>query len=842
MVSNEQHHHRSTTKSSHKPFKSKHLSKGALKEKSKGKVESLSFEKGARKTPHQQVMSKFDRRNKAKQLRITKGAEHDKATSVFAGKDGAPRIIAVIPLCEDISSTEAVKSLMQSVDVEDEIPQSGTYRLDIARFKQKLQFITLARRNVMDAMDACRLADFVLFVMSANEEVDALGDSMLRTIESQGVSNVMTVAQGIDKIEPAKRRPQVLASLKSFITHFFNSQERVHSLDSRQDSSNVVRSLCTTTPKGIRWREDRSWMLLDHLHLPESAEDSLVVTGVVRGRGLKADRLVQVGDWGDFQIETIVAAPLESKKRGPKDAMAVDDAAPALEVLEEPSADQDDLEELAPEEIAMDDAEDDYPVSLAPTEQKGVLLDDHHYFSDESDVEEDLPKRMPRGTSKYQSAWYAGIGELSDSGSDLESVNGDDDGDLNMDGPAPIPADGVEGMAGREATEYAPSEYPQSEMFLDPSPEDEAEQLAAYRAERKEAEEDLEFPDEIELHPNVAARERLAKYRGLKSLRTSHWETSEDKPYEPEEQSRLLEIGNYKAAKHKMVNEALVGGVKPGTRVAVYLRVPETTSVQSLRLLPAPTGVFSLLRHEHKRTTCNHTITLNSDYPEPLKSKDTLIMQCGPRRMLINPLFSQAGNTPNNVHKFERYLHPGRTAVATFTGPLIWGSVPCLYFKQTSTIPEREIDSDDEDKMAALERPGEKPEYTLIATGTSVAPASNRVIAKRAILTGHPYKIHKRVVTVRYMFFNNEDVAWFKALQLWTKRGRSGFIKESLGTHGYFKAQFDGKMNPMDAIGVSLYKRVWPRWARHWVPGQEGGAADQQVEDAEAPQLVEMAE
>lgn len=66
------------------------------------------------------------------------------------------------------------------------------------------------------------------------------------------------------------------------------------------------------------------------------------------------------------------------------------------------------------------------------------------------------------------------------------------------------------------------------------------------------------------------------------------------------------------------------------------------------------------------------------------------------------------------------------------------------------------------------------------------------------------------------MFFNREDVEWFKALQLWTKRGRSGFIKESLGTHGYFKATFDGKINPQDSVGVSLYKRMWPRDARVW--------------------------
>ncbi len=86
------------------------------------------------------------------------------------------------------------------------------------------------------------------------------------------------------------------------------------------------------------------------------------------------------------------------------------------------------------------------------------------------------------------------------------------------------------------------------------------------------------------------------------------------------------------------------------------------------------------------------------------------------------------------------------------------------------------------------------------------------------------------------MFFNTDDVLWFKALQLWTKRGRSGFIKESLGTHGYFKATFDGKINPMDAVGVSLYKRVWPRTARIWRGGNENALVHQ---DDEVPMLVE---
>jgi pre-rRNA-processing protein TSR1 len=78
------------------------------------------------------------------------------------------------------------------------------------------------------------------------------------------------------------------------------------------------------------------------------------------------------------------------------------------------------------------------------------------------------------------------------------------------------------------------------------------------------------------------------------------------------------------------------------------------------------------------------------------------------------------------------------------------------------------------------------------------------------------------------MFFNASDVAWFKALQLWTRRGRSGFIKESLGTHGYFKATFDGKINPMDAVAVSLYKRVWPREATMWIPSTSEEAQAQE--------------
>ncbi|XXG97736.1 hypothetical protein Hte_004046 [Hypoxylon texense] len=793
------HSHRPTSKVQPKSFKSRKTTKGALRDQAKGKVPN---EKGQRKTPHQQVMSKFDRRNQAKQRQLAKHKEHQKETSVFSGRDAAPRIVAVIPLCADVDVLAAIKSLNSSLDIESEITET-TIRVSVDRFKQKLQYVPTGR-DLTASMDAARTADYVVFVLSSEVEVDSLGELMIRSIENQGMSTLFTVVQNLDKIQPAKARPDVVKSLASFMTHFHPGQEKIYSLDSRQESSNLMRSLCTTTPKGINWRDQRSWMLVDEIRWPSTETESTVLTGIVRGKGLKADRLVHVGDWGAFQIEKITAAPLPAKKRK-DDTMAVDETE-AENVLEIPGEDQDDLAELAPEEVTMDDMEAEDMTE--PPSKKGVLLDDHHYFSEEEPEAYTAPKKLPKGTSNYQAAWF--LDDVSDSESELDDEEMEDAGAL--DTPA-APEDGIEGIANREPTEAAMSEYPQSEMFIEPDEDDDAAQLEAYRArKRDEVEDDKEFPDEIELHPNVLARERLSKYRGLKSLRTSPWNKEEDQPYQPEEWTRLLQISDYQSSRNRSIREALVGGVAPGTRVHIHLKgVPK--ELEKSYTPSRPVTLFSLLRHENKKTSLNFDVTHKEDYEKSIKAKEELIVQCGPRRFVINPLFSLGGNTENDVHKYCRYLHPGQSAIATFMGPITWGAVPTLFFKRTS-----------------LEH-GNGVSLQLVATGTARAPSTSRVIAKRVILAGHPYHIHKKVVTIRYMFFNREDVEWFKALPLWTKRGRTGYIKESLGTHGYFKANFDGRINPQDSVGVSLYKRVWPRNAVPFTgPLLEEGPSESQNE------------
>ena len=518
-------------------------------------------------------------------------------------------------------------------------------------------------------------------------------------------------------------------------------------------------------------------MLVENTEWLQSTNQTanVVLTGIVRGKNLNPDRLVHVPGWGEYQIERVTQIPKAQKRKA--DDMTMDED----KKVSLPTTHQDDLAELAPEEATMQDTASQADHS----EQKGVLLDDHHYFSDDDSHIPPKPAKLPTGTSEYQAAWY--LEDMSDSEDEL--MDEDIPVDVQSTGTIPArPEDG--GFISKEdaMTDVPATEYPESEMHIDQPEEEEARQLAEFRASRtQEAEDDLEFPDEIELEPNVLARERLAKYRGLKSLRTSEWNTSEDAPHEPEDFKRLLQVPDYKKSLSAALKQSLAGGISIGTRVEIELRAVPLSLQQA-----TPSSLYSLLRHEHKQAVINLNLTLESSLEEPIRSKEELIIQIGHRRLAVNPIFSAAGNTPNDVHKFDRYLHPGRTAVATFIGPLTWGSVPCLVFKKTDDGLD------------------------LIGSATTLPPSSGRIVTKRVILTGHPYKIHKKLVTIRYMFFNREDVEWFKALPLWTKRGRQGFMKEPLGTHGYFKATFDGagKVNSMDAVGVSLYKRVWPRQSR----------------------------
>lgn len=150
-------------------------------------------------------------------------------------------------------------------------------------------------------MDACKVADYVVFALSSEIEVDTWGDTLLRALQAQGLPEVLTVVASPSPIDP-KAKSGILKSLLSFIQYFVPSQSRVYDLHTSSEKLNALRSLCEGKPEEAKWRDGRSYLLAENL---EWSEGTLAVTGVVRGTALSANRLVHLPNYGDYQISKV---------------------------------------------------------------------------------------------------------------------------------------------------------------------------------------------------------------------------------------------------------------------------------------------------------------------------------------------------------------------------------------------------------------------------------------------------------------------------------------------------------------------------------------------------------
>ena len=76
------------------------------------------------------AQTKLNRRNQAKQIQLAKRHALVEATRIFNGVDGAPRIVAVVPLTEDVTAKGIVKRFCEALDVDStECPALGVWKM-----------------------------------------------------------------------------------------------------------------------------------------------------------------------------------------------------------------------------------------------------------------------------------------------------------------------------------------------------------------------------------------------------------------------------------------------------------------------------------------------------------------------------------------------------------------------------------------------------------------------------------------------------------------------------------------------------------------------------------------
>ncbi|VEN52810.1 unnamed protein product, partial [Callosobruchus maculatus] len=479
----------------------RHRSKGSISLAAKGKVSVKTISKKAKKD-----LNKDQRRNQAIQLRRKKRDELLAKKRSLGGTDHAPFLVCLIPLSKDINPTTAI-TILEQCDEEAIVNKSplGITHISIPRFKQRFAFIAPPAGNDFGILDTLKIADTVVFLISAakgleeNEDlIDRWGNNILLSSFAQGLPTPVVIISDLESIAPKKRQEH--KQLIQKLVHKWLPDEKVMTLDKNADGINLLRRIGNQKRKSVLYRDRRPHLIAESVeYVPdnEGTLGTLKVTGYLRGTTLSVNQLVHIPGLGDHQMVQIDAPtdPQRVEKSKNKAENGMDSDEIIIRLLEKcDPAKQESLDsENVPDPM---DAEQTWPtneeIETAEKEQKVV-------------------KRVPKGWSDYQAAWIPDDPEFFEEESDQE----DDE-----EGMEEAMSDDKSQMSDQDVDEFqtaVDSEIAVNDEKYDKEMDMEAEKRELEKL--KAAKSDREFPDEVDTPMAQPARVRFQKYRGLESFR-----------------------------------------------------------------------------------------------------------------------------------------------------------------------------------------------------------------------------------------------------------------------------------------------------------------------------------
>ncbi|BAF28091.1 uncharacterized protein [Oryza sativa Japonica Group] len=726
---------------------------------------------------------------RSKAIRDQKRAALLKEKRSSVGSSSAPRVVVLFGLSSSANVRSLAKDLLTIASGDEEKPTSST--VASPTYKLRTTVLEAPYGDLTSCMELAKVADLLAFVLSANSlydcdsssPIDDFGSQCLSVFRAMGLPSTAVFIR--DLPSENKSRQELKKTAISFVSPELPEDCKFYAADTKDDLHKFMWLFKEQHLSCPHWRNQRPYVMSEEACIkPDDSSGlcTLLMSGYLRAHNLSVNQLVHLSGVGDFQLGQIdiLKDPFPINERKNSNAMVSEDS--GIQIVDtfvpDPSSQEPLLVENTPDPL---EGEQTWPTEA---EMEEAYL---------NNKQRKLKRKLPRGTSEYQAAWIV---------DDTDDEDGDSEND-NQDGAGMVideqdHSDNGGDGSDMDVVSHFTEKFDEETIGGTEMADDEnltKEQIEAEIKKIKEANaEDEEFPDEVETPLDVPAKRRFAKYRGLKSFRTSSWDPKESLP---QDYARIFAFDNFtRTQKHVLAKMAerdegtLKDCAQRGSFVRLHLKnVP--TEIASKLVHPSrrlPVVVSGLLQHESKISVLHFSIKKHDSYEAPIKSKDSLIFNVGFRQFTARPLFS-TDNINCNKHKMERFLHHGRFSVASVYAPICFPPLPLIVLKS---------------------RDGEQPAIAAVGSLKSVDP--DRIILKKIVLTGYPQRVSKLKAVVRYMFYNPEDVKWFKPVELWTKHGRRGRIKETVGTHGAMKCIFNSSVQQHDTVCMSLYKRAYPKW------------------------------